>query len=409
VAQVKNAGLPATSVRPRLWVVSELYYPEETSTGYFVTHIAESLASSYDVHALCSQPTYSSRGVLAPREEVHGGVFLLRLLNLVTISWSIFFTALRRFRRGDLVLVVTNPPLLPFVIVLASRLRRARSVLLIHDVYPEVLVATGMAGPHSPLVRLVSAASRKLYRTADRIVVLGRDMRALVERKLGTGNGGPPIVTIPNWGDVDQIRPLPRAGNPLLQRIGADRKFVVQFMGNMGRTHGIDTLLEAALRLRDRPEIHFLFVGWGRRKAWLEARVAAEKLTNVTVLPACPREELAVYLSACDVAAIAFRPGMAGVSVPSRMYNVMAAGKPILAVADPESELAAVVREERVGWIVPPGDVDQLCDTIRAAAAAGGEREAMGRRARVAAEARYVLRGIGERYRALFDSLKASA
>jgi colanic acid biosynthesis glycosyl transferase WcaI len=141
----------------RLWVVSELYYPEETSTGHFLTHIAEGLAAHYPVSALCSQPTYSKRGSRAPRREVRHGVEIHRglgttfdkdvlpgkLANALTISLSLFLTALRRFRRGDVALVVTNPPFLPFLTRLACALRGARCVLLIHDVYPETLIAAG--------------------------------------------------------------------------------------------------------------------------------------------------------------------------------------------------------------------------------------------------------------------------
>ncbi|MGH7555016.1 MAG: glycosyltransferase, partial [Longimicrobiales bacterium] len=175
----------------RLWVVSELYYPEQTSTGYFVTRIAEGLARDYEVHALCSQPTYSARGIVAASRERRNGVMVqrcrstrldknirpFRLLNLVTFTTAVFATALRRFRAGDMALVVTNPPLIPYAMFAACRLKRARLVLLVHDVYPEVLVATGVAEANSRLVRWWHRASRKLYRGADRIVVLGRDMK----------------------------------------------------------------------------------------------------------------------------------------------------------------------------------------------------------------------------------------
>jgi hypothetical protein len=136
-----------------VWVVSELFHPERTSTGHFLSCIATGLASSFPVRVLCAQPTYSARGRRARRRERLGGaeilrcwsttfpkdVLLLRLVNLITISMSILFEACRAFRHGDRVLVVTNPPTLPFVVRWACRLRGARLVLLIHDVYPEAL------------------------------------------------------------------------------------------------------------------------------------------------------------------------------------------------------------------------------------------------------------------------------
>ena len=124
---------------------------------------------------------------------------------------------------------------------------------------------------------------------------------------------------------------------------------MVQFLGNIGRTHGVDVLIDAARLLAADDNVHFLFVGWGGRKAWL--RRSAKRLRNVTVLLACSEEELPEYLNAVsDVAIIPLLHGMSGVSV-RLADNVLAAGKPVLAVADPNSELAMVVREERVGWV----------------------------------------------------------
>lgn len=395
----------------RLWVVSELYYPEMTSTGFFMTGVAEGLASAREVRVLCSQPTYSSRGTLAPVRETHNGVHIercggtrfdkdklaLRLVNLVTISLSIAWKVLRRVGRGDLVLVVTNPPSLPFIVYVAARLRGARVVLRIEDVYPEVLVAAGMSRPDSSLVRVVGMATRALYRRMERVIVLGRDMGALAVAKLG--DRADRMVLISNWGEVEAVTPLSRASNAVLARIGASDKFVVQYMGNMGRTHGVDTLAATALALRAVPGLHFLFIGWGARKAALEQMVVDERLTHVSVLPGCSLDELPMYANAADIVVIAFQAGMAGVSVPSRMYNVMAAGKPIVAVAEAHSELARVVSEERIGWVVPPNDVAALAAAILAAAATDPvEIRAMGARSRDAVVRKYSKPPVVEAY-----------
>jgi len=406
---------------PRLWVVSELYHPELTSTGYFLTGLAEGMAASRVVRVICSQPTYAARGTRAATTEVRNGVHIercvgtrfdkdrlaLRLINLVTISVSIGWLVFRRVRRGDVVLVVTNPPSLPFVVYPAAHLRGARVVLRIEDVYPEVLIAAGMSKPSSLLVRLVGAATRMLYRRMERIVVLGRDMSILVGAKLGERANR--MVRIPNWGDIDSVSPLPRVSNAVLARIGASDKFVVQYMGNMGRTHGVDTLAAAALRLRGVPGLHFLFIGWGARKAALEAMVSDERLTHVSVLPACSQEELSMHVNAADLVVIAFQEGMAGVSVPSRMYNVMAAGKPILAVAESHSELACAVLEERIGWVVTPNDVDALATAImHAAAMLQDELLAMGARAREAAVSRYSKPPVIAAYMRVMDALETA-
>lgn len=406
--------------RPRLFVLSELYYPEETSTGYFVTRIAEGLAQVLPTTAICSQPTYSRRGTRAKREETRHGVlilrsrstvldknvFVLRLLNFATTSLSIFATALRRIRRNDIVLVVTNPPLLPFMAAIACRLRGARLVLLIHDVYPDVMVAAGLMGASSAPRRMWDALTRRLYAFAHRIIVLGRDMETRVCGKLE--RIADRVLVIGHWADLDEVVPLPRESNPLLRTLGLESKFVVQYAGNIGRTHDIEVLVEAAEALAaDYSDVHFLFIGSGAKKDWLVQQVRVRGLTNVTVLDSVPRSDLTVMLNACDVAVISFVKGMAGVSVASRMYNILAAGRPIIAVADEDSELALVVREEAVGWQVSSHCPRAVVDAVLAARADPQARLKMGRRSRKAAEEKYSFAGVLEAYIAAMEQLIA--
>jgi glycosyltransferase involved in cell wall biosynthesis len=398
--------------------VSELYYPEETSTGYYVTKTAEGLAADHPVHVLCSQPTYSARGKRAPRHEVHRNVSirrcsgtaldkdvpLFRLVNLATISASLFGNALARFRKGEVVFVTTNPPTLPYLTWLACVLRRARCVLMVHDVYPEALVAGGWLRADSALRRVFTRFQRFLYSRMERIVVLGRDMGSLVARAMRRQTRR--IVVIPNWADLDQITPFPRRDNALLSRLGLQDKFVVQYSGNMGRTHGLEPLVEAAGRLRNDTDVHFLFIGSGAKRRWLEQTVSGEELSNVTILPYQPRSDLAVSLNACDLAIISFVPGMAGVSVPSRMYNILAAGKPIIAVADPESELAQLVVEENVGWVVAPGNTEKLVETILKVREEPDLLAQMQSRCRAVVEKKYSFHQVVSAYRSLVDELE---
>lgn len=397
-----------------IWVASELYYPELTSTGFFITGIAEKLAERRRVEVLCGQPTYSMRGTRHPRSEIRNGVGIWRALsttfdkdrlvgraiNTLTLTTSLFLHALRRMRKGDQLLVVTNPPVLPFAMVFAAKLRRVESVVLIHDLYPDVLVATGMAAEDSWLVRAYSRMAHWLYRAADRIVVLGRDARELVVSRYDEASQKTSVI--PNWSDTSRIQPRPNKGDAVRRVMGLDGKFVVQHLGNMGRTHGIESMADAAERLRQNPNIHFMVVGAGFQKERLLKRIADTGLTNISVVPPCSDDELEAYLNACDIALISFRGGMAGVSVPSRMYNVMAAGKPILAVADAESEIALVVSEEAIGVVVPPDDSRQLAAAILESADNPSRLDDFGRRARRVAEGKYSADTVLARYLTLF-------
>jgi colanic acid biosynthesis glycosyl transferase WcaI len=414
-ANLSQAG----SNHQRVWIVSELYYPELTSTGYFLTGIAEGLTADYDVSVLCGQPSYWAKGTRAPTSEIRNDVHVRRcpattldknklvfkIVNLITISSSIFFSALFRFRAGDIVIAVTNPPLLPYLALLACRVNGGRFVLLVHDVYPEIFIRLDILTAQSILVRLLDWVSRWLYNSADRIIVLGRDMRELVVRKLKDPQER--VVIAANWGDTEAVYPCERSGNQLLEKLSLKGRFVVQYCGNIGRTHGIKDIVEAAELLVSDPEYHFLLIGWGAKKQWAIEQKRARKLENLTVLDPLERSEFCDGLNACDVALIAFSRGMSGISVPSRMYNVLAAGKPLLAVSDDDSELAAVVQEEEIGWVIPPGRPDLIVSALREAKANPERLHAMGERARQAAEKKYTRSHILQIYRHLIEDIRA--
>jgi len=400
---------------PRLWVVTEVYAPQETATAHILARVAGGLAADGPVSVLTAQPTYERRTERLPGRESLDGVDVhrlwstrldkdvlpLRVLNLVTATVSFFVAACLRVRPGDRVLVVTNPPTLPFALAVACRLRRARLLLLVHDVYPEVLVAAGLLGAGSLSARFGVAATRWLYRRADTVVVLGRDMEELVRSKVGGPSGtgtGPTVVVVPNWADLDDVVPETRDGNALLTRLGLADRFVVGLAGNIGPLNGLETLLDAADLLRDDPSVAVLVVGSGGRRNWFEAEVARRGLANVTVVDRVPRAEASGVHAACDVALVSLGPRMLGVSVPSRLYNVLASGRPVVVVADPRSEPALVVAEEGVGWVVTPGDPGALASAVREAAASG-DLAAMGVRARRGAEERYSFAAVLDRWR----------
>lgn len=400
-----------TGPRGRLWVVSEPYYPEETSTGYYLTRTAEGLADDFDVKVLCGQPNYSARGVIAPKREIHKGVeifraagttldknvILFRLINMMTHGASVLLKALANFRRGDRVLVVTTPPSLPFVIALASLVRGASYTLLIHDNYPEILVATRKTKPGSAVVKATAFANRWLYKYAAKIIVVGRDMKELLGRK--TAGLDVPLATIPNWAELESVSPAPRAENELLRELGLIDKFVFLYAGNMGHPNDLESIVESAARLEDEPDVHFVFLGAGAKRRWLEKNVNDRGLTNVTILDPRPRSEQKVFLNACDVAIVSLVNDMVGVSMPSRTYNILAAGKPILAMVEEGSEVARVVEEEAVGWVVPPNDPGRLTEAIRDILRRRDELPRMGRSAREAALSKYSLGTAIEAYR----------
>ncbi len=402
-----------TAAPRTLWVATEIYYPEKTSTGFLLTKLAEGLAATGNVAVLCAQPSYERRGEQAPaRDRVHDvdiirvlhprfnrASIIGRTLNVAVVTLGLFFRALREFKRGDVALVVTNPPLLPFAILAAAKLRGMRVGLIVHDVYPEAAILAGVLQPNGFLARIWRSANNWMFRQMDRIVVLGRDTMRLFADRMPDGTER--LRLIANWADVDDVRPSDTAENALLKSLGLERRFVLGYAGNMGRVHDIGLLLDAARNLRqEAPDVHLLFVGNGAKDAEVKA-VAADPNANVTLVGPMDRDEQPVFLNACHVAIMALAPGMSGVGVPSRLYNVLAAGRPVVAAVDADSEPSLILSEEEVGIQVTPGDVDGFVRAVVTMRSDPSYLQAAGERARRAAVARFGFPQTLEAYREL--------
>ena len=400
-----------SQTKPRLWVVSEVYYPELTSTGYYLTAIAEGLADSFDVKALCGQPNYSSRGVKAPKRELHNGVeiyrasgtrlnknnIVLKLVNMLTLSLSMLFHSVSKFHRGDRILVVTTPPTMPFLIAAASLLRGSPYTLLIHDAYPEVMAAVGTVKRNSFFYRTIDYFNRWLYKHARKIIVVGRDMKNLISKKSSGLNIS--IDYIPNWAEIDDVKPRQRSENLLITELGIENKLIVLHAGNIGYPTDVDTLIDVMKTLNGDDRFHFVFIGSGVKRHLLENAIDKFDLINLSLLDPRPRGEQIDFLNACDIGLVSLVKDMYGAAMPSKTYNIMAAGKPVLALTDEGSELALVIDESRIGWHLEPGDANALRATLDEICERRSELRSIGNRAREAAERDYSLSTAIARYR----------
>jgi len=399
-------------------VLSEIFYPETTSTGYYLTAIAAGLARSFSVEAICSAPAGGQR---LSKMERYCGVLVRRFGRMnpkdATIGARLFGASVRALRMGlwltinlnrrDIVLITTNPPLLPLVAAIACLLKRASFVLLVHDVYPMAAVVAGVLKPDSACGRLWHVAQRRVLRQAAHIIVLGRDMRGMVARMEPAAASK--TVVIPNWAETDTVRVIAKIDSPFARENLANERFVALCAGNLGRTHDLGILLEAARLAETDRYVLFLIAATGSQYNWFVREVSRNPCQSLRTVP-LPLERGAQTetLAAADVVIITFKPGMAGVSVPSRMYNAMAAGKPIVGVTDDDSELALVIREEGIGWVVSPGDADALWRVIAEARAQPERLREMGLKARCVAETKYSPDKILGEYRKLFDSIAAA-
>ena len=246
---------------------------------------------------------------------------------------------------------------------LALRLLRGQPyACIVQDVWPDVLIADGRLPPGGLLAKILTRASRVIWRQADAVVVIGRCMRDLVL----AGRVDPARVhVVPNWAHSSVSEVVSRADNELRQELGIGDRFVVLYSGNLGVSHSFDEILAVAELFRDtHPEVFFLFIGSGSRRGEVEGKKAGRELDNVALMPFQPATRLAHTLAAGDIQFISLRPGFEGVVVPSKAYGAMAAGRAVVYLGHSDGEIARVIKEFDMGTVVAPGDVAALARAI---------------------------------------------
>jgi glycosyltransferase involved in cell wall biosynthesis len=375
----------------KLIVVSEHYAPDPSTTATYVTAIAKGLSAEREVlvisgtaHSASASPSESHqpRVVEVSNSTPRKDALVRRAIANVFFSVKIFFALLKHLAKNDAVLCVTTPFTLPYSIILATKLRGAFAILVIYDLYPEALVMAGLSSPMSRLTQALRLANGHLFRALDMIVTIGRDVEPLLLSYRGVESRK--IRFIPNWALLPIAYREIAAANSFRHRF--KDQFVVGLGGNLGFTHSVGTVFDAARMLKDEHNIHLLLSGWGTGWKQLTELYAAAPLGNITLMDPVAESELEAFLSAADVWIIPYRRNIAGVSVPSRIYNLLAVGRPIIVAAESFSEAALMVNEEDVGWVVRPEDPLHLAETIRLAATNREQTLAKGRRAARAAE-----------------------
>lgn len=399
--------------------LSQYFFPELISTGQLLTELAEDLVDQgCSVIAVAGQPTYYESSRVPPEME-HRGIKILRVGNSqleknsvagkILNSTTFFLGAIRRsliLSEDTVILVVTNPPILPFVPYLLSFLRKQKYVCLIHDVYPDIAVRLGYLRKNGVIYWLWERMNQKMMHGAAAVIVLGRDMEEKIREKLDRSEWGK-IRMIPNWSDEDAVRPVGKGENPFLQEIGlSPSTFIVQYSGNMGLSHGMETIIEAASRLQDIP-VRFLFIGGGGKRDKIGKMVTDLGLENVLFLPYQPKEKLRYSLSCSDVSLVSLAEGVEGLSVPSKYYGILASGRPVIALMAERSEVAMSIRESGCGYVVPPGNPDALAERIRYLFDNPDAVREMGKKARQSLERNYSRRVVAEKYLDLLREVSA--
>jgi colanic acid biosynthesis glycosyl transferase WcaI len=397
--------------RPRLLVLNQYYWPGKEATANLLTELCEALALDYDVIVV------TGAAESQPERSVRGGVTIVRvhsthydrtqLWRRATNYFTYVIGAVRQAlgsERPDVVVSMTDPPFVGAAAQLVARRFGAPLVVISQDVFPEIAVRLGRL--RNPLaIAVLRRVIASYLRYADRVVVIGDTMKQRIVAK-GVDPGRVRVIT--NWGDAERVTPQPR-DNRWARRNGLLDRFVVMHFGNIGHAQDIDTLIRATTLLRDLDDLAVPIIGVGARLAELEELARIVEADKVRFLPWQPYEERALPISSAHVHVVGLARGLAGYIVPSRMWGVLAAGRPVIAAAEEESETARVVRETDCGVVVPPGDPFRLAEAIRACHDGVYDLEEMGQRARAYAEAETDRSIAVARYRRVLEEVRGGA
>jgi glycosyltransferase involved in cell wall biosynthesis len=403
-------GSHADHGRPRLLVLNQYYWPGVEATANLLTELCEALAEEYDVTVV----TGAAREDL-PHRDVRNAVTIIRvhsttydraqLSRRAANYFTYLFGAIREAmatKRPDVVVSMTDPPFIGAAAQLVARRFRAPLLVISQDVFPEIAVKLGRL--RNPLViGVLRVVIRSYLRFADRVVVIGDTMKLRIVDK---GVDPERIRVISNWGDAERVKPQPR-DNAWTREHGLVDKFVVMHFGNVGHAQDLDTLIRATTLLRDLDDLVVTIIGVGARLQELTALAQTVEADKVQFLPWQAYEDRALPISAAHVHVVGLARGLAGYIVPSRMWGVLAAGRPVIAAAEDESETAAVVRDTECGVVVPPGDAFALAIAIRAFHDGAYDLDEMGRRARAYAETETDRSIAVDRYRRVLEEIRA--
>ena len=380
----------------RLFFVNRYYWPDESATSLMLTDLAEGLAAAgHEVHVLASRQLLEDPRSDLPPGERHRGVQVHRLrttrfgrAHLATraIDYLSFYLSalgflLWRLRRGDTVVAKTDPPLIGVVAAVACALRGASLVNWLQDCYPEVAFRLGALREKGWLAAALVRLRNWSLRKARANVAVGERMQAFITAEVA---GCAPVWVIPNWARPLDTPDLPAAANEYRRQLGLQDQVVFCYSGNMGRAHEFQAILAAAALLRDQAHISFLVIGGGAQKAFVQSEVRSHGLGRWHFLPYQPRERLAESLGAADVHLVSLNPALEGLIVPSKIYGVLAAGRPCVFIGATDGEVARLLARNQCGLSTTGMEARELAGALERLAHSQAERRRLGVNARMA-------------------------
>lgn len=401
----------------RVFFLNRFFLPDHSATSQLVGDVTTHLVSyGHDVHVMTSQQLYDEPRARLPSRETMKGVQVhrvstthfgrSRLVGRAIDYVSFYASAWRTLRTvvqpDDVIVAMTDPPLISLVAMQVADRRGAHLVNWLQDIYPEIAVELGVPFLHGPILQSISYLRDRSLKTAADNVVLGNNM---AEKVAARGVAEDRIHIIANWSDDDAIVPVVARDNPLRRQWGLENKFVVGYSGNLGRAHEFDTVLAAAERLRDNSNIVFLCIGGGHLRSRLANNVQQRGLGNFQFRNYQGQAALKFSLGVPDVHWVSLRPEVEGLIVPSKVYGIAAAGRPLIAICAKNGEISRMVERYQCGVVVEPGNVQALVESILQLSNDTASCAQMGQRARTMLQANFTRQQALERWRLLIQQV----
>lgn len=361
----------------KILLLNQAFYPDTVATAQHLTDLAVHLrAGGWEVTVVADSREYNRRARRYPLSETWQGIRILRVPStglgkrrawhraIDGVTFLLGLAArLVQVGRQDVVIALTSPPMLGLFGVAFCRVKGGKFVQWLMDLHPHAAVASGYLKPRSPLARLLYWAFRTTMRRSDHVVALDRWMR---EEAVRSGASPERVSVVPPWPLLREKPAAPApAPSPFRERHGLQHRFLVCYSGNHSVVHPLDTLLDAAVKLREDRDVVFLFIGSGARVADVRRYVDRYGLTNVVQLENQPREALGETLAAADVHVVVMGENLTGFVHPSKIYGVLATGKPYVFIGPERSHVGDLLSQCPYGYHVRHGESDKLVETLR--------------------------------------------
>ena len=362
----------------RIRILSQYFYPDVASTGQLLTELSLGLKhNDVSVSVITAKPSYAGK-LNASKKEIFNSIHIRRVkttrLNKNTKIGQVF-NSISYFVRSFIylllsldktpLLLVSNPPFLPFLGYLIYKLRGVDYIILIHDVFPEKAIKLEYVSQKGFLVWFWTFIDKKSLKKANKIIAISETMREFLLQKFSKYGfvNKEKIIVIHNWADSNFIKPIEKENNIFIKENSLNGKFIIQYSGNIGVSYELEILMEAAKKIQD-PQVLFLIIGDGVKKEKLCKMVKEYSLTNVVFFPYQKKSMLPFSLTASSVSIITYEKAMEGLLMPSKLYTTLASGKAIISFCNEDSEVGKIVKDAECGFAVGHEDLDKLLEKI---------------------------------------------